>query len=337
MDRREFLKGAILGVGTALAGASTAPAVSIDDKKVTALDLKITCTTEILRQPSGKTLKLWVPVPFDDREQVISVMTVNSRIPHTTTEEDEWHNRMFFFSAENMKAGDRIVLKYRMKRKAVGVMSDPRENPKRHLVPSEWEKWDSAIAQYVDELVGRESDPVKIGRKVYDAIIDSVTYVHEACGRGVSAFTFEEKVGRCDEFHALFRSMMMYKGIPVKWEQGILLPYPSEIRKDGVIEADCVNAHSWVRFHTGNGKWMPVDLSEAKRRPALRDYYYGRITPNRIKMSMGRGFNLNPKQDGIINTFPYAYAEADGIPLIYSHEYRNVLKYELVGMEKQGA
>lgn len=333
MDRRDFLKSALLGVGTALVGASTAPAVSIDDKQVAALDLRITCTTEILRPPSGKTMKLWVPAPFNDREQEITGLTVNSRIPHTTTEDDEWHNKMFFFTSDKVKAGDRIVLKYRMKRKAVGTINDAQESPKRHLVPSEWEKWDNAITQYVDELVGRETDPIKIGRVVYDALIDRTAYIHEACGRGVSAFTFEEKVGRCDEFHALFRSMMMYKGVPVKWEQGLLLPYPSALKKRGEFDADCVNAHSWVKFHIGGNKWLPVDLSEAKRRPDLRDYYFGRITPNRIKLSIGRGFNLNPKQEGIINTFPYAYAEADGNPLIYSHEYRNVLQYELAGME----
>ncbi len=335
MDRREFLKGAVFGVGTALVGASRAPAVSIDDKQVAALVLRITCTTEILKKPSGKTMKLWVPVPIDDREQEISGMTVNSRIAHTTTEDAEWHNKMFFFTAEDPKAGDKIVLKYRLKRKAVGTMSDVQESPQRHLVPSEWEKWDDAIAHFVDELVAKQTDPIKIGRVVYDAIIDRTTYIHEACGRGVSAFTFEDKAGRCDEFHALFRSMMMYKGIPVKWEQGLLLPYPSVLKKRGEFDADCVNAHSWVKFHIGGGKWMPVDLSEAKRRPDLRDYYFGRITPNRIKLSSGRGLNLNPKQDGIINTFPYAYAEADGIPLIYSNQYRNTLKYELAEMESR--
>jgi hypothetical protein len=300
---------------------------------VSALDLRITCTTNILKQPSGKTVNMWMPVPVDDREQEIKGMTVGARIPHMTTEDDQWHNKMFFLSAEDMKAGDRIVLKYRVKRKAVGTMSDAQESPKMHLVPSEWEKWDNAITRYVDELVGKETDPIKIGRVFYDAIIDRTNYIHEACGRGVSTFTFEEKAGRCDEFHALFRSMMMYKGIPVKWEQGLLLPYPSVLKKQGEFDADCVNAHSWVKFHIGGGKWMPVDLSEAKRRPDLRDYYFGRITPNRIKLSSGRGINLNPKQDGIINTFPYAYVEADGIPLIYGIEYRNVLHYELAGME----
>ena len=50
-------------------------------------------------------------------------------------------------------------------------------------------------------------------------------------------------------------------------------------------------------------------------------------------MSGGREITLNPAQEGILNTFPYGYAEADGMPLVYSHEYRNELQYELAGLE----
>lgn len=332
MGRREFIKNAMLGIGSVVLAAPVSQAASAVDEATTALDLRITCTTEILKRPDGKVLNLWIPVPPDDREQEIRGLAVSAHTPYVRTQEDEWQNRMLFFSVDagGIHSGDKIVLSYRMKRKAVGTMNDVREDPKRYVTPSEWEKWDDAIVKFTDDLVGGETDPVRIGRKVYDAIIDRVKYIHEACGRGVSSFTLEENVGRCDEFHALFRSMMMYKGIPVKWEQGILLPYPSSLKKTGELEADCISAHSWVKFHIGGGRWMPADLSEAKRRPELRDYCFGRITPNRIKMSTGRGFNLNPKQEGIINTFPCAYAEADGIPLIYSHHYRNVMKYEPV-------
>ena len=47
----------------------------------------------------------------------------------------------------------------------------------------------------------------------------------------------------------------------------------------------------------------------------------------------GVGIELNPKQDGVMNTFPYPYAEGTDGPLIYSHHYRNVMRYELTGME----
>jgi hypothetical protein len=78
---------------------------------------------------------------------------------------------------------------------------------------------------------------------------------------------------------------------------------------------------------------MPVDLSEAEGRADLRDYYFGRLCPNRIKMSTGRGITLNPPQKNIINTFPYTYIEAGGLPAIYGYNYRNVMKYKVVDVE----
>jgi hypothetical protein len=250
---------------------------------------------------------------------------------------DDSKNRMAYIEGWKFKEGDAVVLKYDIVRKTADTSRYPSENTPeylaRHLVPSEWEKWDDNIAAFVDKLTGAETDPVKIARKCYDAVIDRMEYVHEVCGRGVSTLAFEDKSGRCDEYHALFRSMLMYKKIPVRWEQGLTLPYPSEMKKSGELEADCISAHSWVRFYTGKGVWMPADLSEAATRPALRDFSFGRLAANRIKMSTGRGLTLNPPQKGILNTFPYAYIEANGYPFIYGHNYRNILKYDLVGID----
>ncbi|MEW6410413.1 MAG: transglutaminase domain-containing protein [Nitrospirota bacterium] len=333
MNRRELFISTLTGIGSVLIGSRYSDSGTVNDSEVKAVNLNITCTTEILNPPKDKDIRIWIPVPPDDHEQEISGLTVISRIPYKMTKEDIWGNRMFFFNADNLTAKDKIVVKYRIRRKAGGISKDLNEKPERHLEPSEWEKWDDNITEYVDALVGSEKNPVKIGKKIYDAIVDSLTYVHEVCGRGVSQITLEEKTGRCDEFHALFRSMMMYKGIPVRWEQGIALLYPSVIKEKGEFEADCINAHSWVRFYIGGNKWMPADLSEAKRRPDLRDFYFGNLPPNRIKMSTGRGLTLNPMQEGIINTFPYTYIEADGVPLIYGHNYRNIMRYELIKME----
>ncbi len=127
---------------------------------------------------------------------------------------------------------------------------------------------------------------------------------------------------------------MIYKGVPVKWEQGIPVPYPSQAVKTGKMEGDCTAAHCWVRFYTGNGKWVPVDVSEADKRADLRDYFFGTLSPNRFKVSIGRNIVLNPPQGGDpLNTFPFAHGEADGIPLIYGHNYRNVISYEILDIE----
>jgi len=170
--------------------------------------------------------------------------------------------------------------------------------------------------------VGGERDPERIARKIYDAIIERTKFIDGVCGRGVSILTFEQRIGRCDEFHALFRSMLMYKGVPASWEEGLILPYPSELKSEDSYEADCLRTISWVRFYNGR-KWIPVDLAEAKRRPDLREFYFGKIPPNRIRLSRGRGFKLNPPQYEALSLFAYTHIEEeDGIPAIYGHHYR---------------
>jgi transglutaminase-like putative cysteine protease len=356
-----FLKGAAAGAGLVLAGAaglnaasrSTKKTGAIDDSAIKSVTLKITCTTRILKIKTTDDLRIWMPLPQNDRDQTISAADAKAAASAGTNPatpfkiqtqapikiaSDALNNRMAYIEGWKFKEGDDIVLEYEVVRKTAGTSAEPSEAQSgylaRYLVPSDWEKWDDNIAAFVDKLVLAETDAVKIARKCYDAIIDRMEYIDEVCGRGVSALAFEDKTGRSDEYHALFRSMLMYKKIPVRWEQGLMLPYPSEMKKSGQLEADCISAHSWVRFYAGLGGWMPADLSEAARRPALRDFYFGRLAANRIKMSTGRGLTLNPPQKGIINTFPYTYIEANGYPFIYGHNYRNILKYELVGIEK---
>ncbi len=333
LSRRDFLKNSLLLSGYLLVGERFVHADTIDDSAVKAVSLNVTYITEILNPPKRKDIKIWIPLPYTDAEQEIQGMKIESRLPYEIMEDKGTGNRMLFFRTDYLRKGDSITMRFRFRRKASGIIEDRDADPQRYLRPSEWERWDARITEFVSRLVGDERDPVRVGRKIYDAIISRLKYIHEICGRGVSTITFEEGLGRCDEFHALFRSMMMLRSIPVRWEQGIAFPYPSEIKKRGEFEADCINAHSWVRFYVGQGRWFPVDVSEAKRRPDLREYYFGRLVPNRIKVSTGRGLTLSPPQKGIINTFAYTYIEAGGLPVIYGHNYRNRIRYELIGIE----
>jgi transglutaminase-like putative cysteine protease len=334
INRRDFLKSSLLLTGYSLLGRRLVYADTIKDDAVRAVSLNITYVTEILKPPKKRGVNIWIPLPCSDTEQEISGLSIETSLPYRVTETKSSGDRMLFLGRDTLKKGERITVRFQLTRKASGIIEDGKEPQEMDSRPSEWEKWDDNIAAFVDSLVAKESDPVEIGRRIYYAVIERLRYIHEVCGRGVSILTFEDRLGRCDEYHALFRSMMMYKGLPVRWEQGVALPYPSELKKKGEFEADCINAHSWARFYIGNGRWFPVDVSEGDRRPDLRDYYYGSLVPNRIKLSTGRGLVLNPPQKGIINTFAYTYIEAGGIPAIYGHNYRNKIRYELVGIER---
>ncbi|MCG6552897.1 MAG: hypothetical protein L7F77_11250 [Candidatus Magnetominusculus sp. LBB02] len=335
ISRRSFMAGGLAALGTLLAArplglAAQAEALPPDvtDTHIKSLTYKIEYLTEFYTVSEAKeAVRMWIPLPVKDAEQEVSHLSIEAAYPYSVNRASD--NSFVYIENDGIKKkGPCASVRYTIKRKAAAV-----ENAlEGGLKLSEWERPDEAITQYVDKLTGNEKDPVRIARVLYDDIISRTQYTHEACSRGVSALAFDDKSGRSDDFHAMFRTMMALKKIPVKWEQGIMLPYRPALNKKGKIEADCINSHSWLKFYAG-GKSIPVDLSEAKRWPVLKDFYFGRLTPNRIKFSTGRGLMLNPPQSEILNTFSYTHAEGDGVVMVYGHNYRTFIKYELVAKE----
>ncbi|MBV6340204.1 transglutaminase domain-containing protein [Candidatus Magnetobacterium casense] len=336
ISRRAFLAGAVAAAGYMLtrrldnAAAAQPAAADTNITKIKSLTYKIEYLTEFLTSSSNDSIRLWLPLPVEEAQQVVTNLSIESKYPYTVNRASD--NGVVFIETKGIRKGRCAALHYTVKRNAAGITDCKGDDALRYLQLSEWEKWDGEIAKYVDAAVGPETDPARIGRILYDGIIDRTTYVHKLCSRGVSTLAFEDKAGRCDDFHALFRTMMVYKKIPVKWDQGIMLPYRAELNKKGTIEADCINSHSWLKFYAG-GKCIPVDISEAKRWPALREFYFGSLTANRIMFSCGRGLTLLPPQAEILNNFSYTHAEANGIPMIYGHNYRTFIRYELIRKE----
>jgi hypothetical protein len=58
---------------------------------------------------------------------------------------------------------------------------------------------------------------------------------------------------------------------------------------------------------------VPVDVSEANKDPATKDYFFGNLDANRVAFTTGRDVDLTPKQDGPpLNYFIFPYVEVDG-------------------------
>jgi transglutaminase-like putative cysteine protease len=301
------------------------------------MELQIKYITKIISPPkSGKEINFWVPLAQTDVEQAITLLSIESPLGFKINEEEVFGNKMVYISSARFEAGDKITLSYRLKRKTTSTIVDKNEDIRKHLVLTRREQWDKHITEFTDQVVGSETEPLEIGRKIYYALIDRLTYdkAIPGCGFGNSSWTLENNAGRCDDFHALFRTMMIYKQVPVRWEQGIPLPYPSALTESGKIEGDCTGAHCWVRFYIGEGRWVPVDVSEADKREDLRDYFFGTISANRFKVSTGRDLILNRPQEGEpLNTFPFTYGESNGIPLIYGHNFKNEILYKVLHIE----
>ena len=155
-------------------------------------------------------------------------------------------------------------------------------------------------------IKGRDSDDLMKARALYDHVIDNMRYMkYGNFGRGDSNYACDVKTGNCTEFHSLFISLARSIGIPARFAVGASIPSD---RDEGGIDG----YHCWAEFRA-DGKWWPVDISEANKYAALATYYFGHHPANRLEFSKGRDLKLNPAPvSGPVNFLAYPLFEEAG-------------------------
>ena len=100
-------------------------------------------------------------------------------------------------------------------------------------------------------------------------------------------------------------------GIPARWNMGFPLAYG-----DGRAEPTpppVAGYHCWAEFWAPGAGWVPVDISEGRKHPELKDYFFGGLSGNRVLFTRARDFLLEPDGTGQRrNYLIYPVARADG-------------------------
>jgi transglutaminase-like putative cysteine protease len=151
-------------------------------------------------------------------------------------------------------------------------------------------------------------DPAALARAIYDWVVDNVEYkkVGTGWGNGDTFWACSERYGNCTDFHALLISLARSEGIPARFEIGFPVP-------EDAASGEIGGYHCWVEMYLPAVGWFPVDASEASKRPAERERFYGAQPADRIHFSTGRDLVLGPAQQaGPLNYFVYPHVEVDG-------------------------
>ena len=70
--------------------------------------------------------------------------------------------------------------------------------------------------------------------------------------------------------------------------------------------------HCWAEFQT-DGRWWPIDISEADKCSSLATFFFGHHPANRIELSRGRDLIVEPSPvSGPINFLAFPVLEVDG-------------------------
>ncbi|NVJ87416.1 MAG: transglutaminase domain-containing protein [Algoriphagus sp.] len=258
--------------------------------------------------PLSSKAKIWIPVAASDHYQKVEVLEMKLAGEVQELEDRDFGNQLVYMELDPIDSGKEIFLSYSVERKEKGPYEAPEPNPELYLASNRLMPTGGRFEEIAMEVLGSKINDSKLiqARALYDYIIDNMRYMKFGdYGRGDSNYACDSKTGNCSEFHSFFISLARSVGIPARFAIGASIPSD---RDEGGIDG----YHCWAEFYA-DGKWWPVDISEANKYTALATYYFGRHPANRIELSRGRDLVVDPSpESGPLNFIAFPYLEIDG-------------------------
>jgi transglutaminase-like putative cysteine protease len=250
---------------------------------------------------------MWIPLPQSDAFQEIAITEINVPGTHRVLKDNQFGNQVLFTELGVTDSKKPFVLKFSVKRQEKSVYEDAGEQatflePERQVPDTE------AFHTIVkDVLVDKNGGDLVRARALYDHTIDTMRYAKfgEGWGKGDAVFACDSARGNCTDYHSYFIALSRAAGIPARFAIGAAVP---SNRDNGGVNG----YHCWAEFYA-EGKWWPVDISEADKYTSLSTYYFGHNPANRVEFSRGRDLVVEPgPESGPINFLAYPVLEVNG-------------------------
>ena len=264
--------------------------------------------------PAGSKVRIWIPIATNNEHQQVEFLGATTPMPLQINKDAKYGNTIGYFETTVEQNGRlEFATSYnviRSEAKLHGAKDALSEQEKQlflsanSLVPT-----DGQAVELIKET-RLPDEPFAASRLIYDVVEKHMKYDKSkpGYGKGDSVWACNSKTGNCTDFHSLFISLARSRAIPAKFEIGFPL---SPDKQEGSVGG----YHCWAWFHALGKGWVPVDISEADKNPQMKDYYFGRLTADRVAFSTGRDIELVPASNsGPLNYFIYPHIEVDGKP-----------------------
>ncbi len=131
------------------------------------------------------------------------------------------------------------------------------------------------------ELMGEETNPLKIARIFYDYITCKLkySYVRDYTSMdSIAELMAVNRKGDCGMQAILFITLCRIAGIPARWQSGL------------DAEPDDVGEHDWAQFYVPSIGWVYCDPSfgmscRLRNKEDLWNFYFGNLDPYRIPLN----------------------------------------------------
>lgn len=346
---------------------------SASDKPVRTAHFDVKQEFQVKVPPGTQQLRMWMVLPQEDKTEDISKLSIEAPMKWRETKDSEGNRMLYIEASAPIPETLKVVETFQVQRREQTGDIDPsatrplngeeRTKMAHYLAPNQYIVIDDKIRALANEIVGSETNPLVVARKIYDWELANVDYWvkdptnHKASPTGSSEYCLTTRTGNCSDFHSLYAALARSKGVPTRMLFGSYL----KAELDGKDEDQ--SYHCWVEIYCPKIGWVPLDVAAADifnepiainkdnevlvRRataagyhgpdPQKVDYYFGNIEERRVTFTVGRDLVLDPKPAaGIVQAMPKAHIEADGKALVEKTDWTRKLTYSETKTEKEG-
>jgi transglutaminase-like putative cysteine protease len=251
--------------------------------------------------------RLWLPLAKTDAFQTVRIDEISIPIKWEKIHDRDYGNDICVINPRAEDGGKVIELRYRVSRKEKEAYSESDPNVTRYLRPEKLVPVNETFKTLAEQAVAGKTGDIERAKALYDHVLGRMKYdkSRPGWGRGDAMFACDAKTGNCTDFHAYFIALARSVQIPARFAIGATIPAD---KNEGAIEG----YHCWAEFFA-DGRWVPVDISEAWKNPRLADYYFGHNPANRFELTKGRDLVVDPEPaSGPINFLAYPLLEMNG-------------------------
>jgi len=276
----------------------------------------------------SKDVRLWVPYPVSDKEQVIENVKINGNFTKSAVRDQGKEGDRGIYAEWTKPSKERtLTLSFRAK----AIERIKRDFPskesvmtaaiKKYTLGSALMPTDGKIKEIADKITKDKKTIKDKAIAVYDWVVENTFRDPDAkgCGTGDVERILAEKGGKCADISGIFVALARSAGVPAREVWGLRLGKKAEEDITG-------GHHCWAEFYQPGYGWVPVDPADVRKAmltenldlkgaQKYRDYYFGGVDEYRIALTRGeKGYTLNPSQKAgpIPYGFMYPYAEIDG-------------------------
>ncbi len=251
--------------------------------------------------------RVWIPLAKTDAFQTVTEEKLNIPVKWERVQDRDYGNDICVLYPQHSDSGKTVEIRYRVTRKEKAAYSASSAEAARYLRPETLVPINETFRTLAQKATAGKTDDLQRTKALYDHVIGRMRYDKSGIGwgRGDAMYACDVRTGNCTDFHAYFIALARSIGIPARFAIGATIPAD---KNEGTIEG----YHCWAEF-LANGRWVPVDISEAWKNPKLADYYFGHNPANRFELTKGRDLVVDPEPaSGPINFLAYPLLEMNG-------------------------